>query len=227
MKVVYVALCFSLIGFAAAQSVARASASSGPDGMTSYTYSTGEAQAVSSASDGKNKIVCESPVAGYGKAIVCSGELPKNVTGAIILYSKVKGSTWCLKAEADGNIVLSSKCSGTYLWYFDEAYGLRPVYSPKCAAISLDDKSYFSGNCYLEDDENICEDVVSQWYFDGYKIKNQANPELCLTVCVSPEDGCNTIPGIDTSEAYGVAIAPCQDTYAQLWIPENVQVSTI
>jgi len=194
-----------------------------PEGSNVYTYGIGGGTAFASASGPKGKIVCESPKGPYGTAVVCSGELPKNVTGAIILYSKVKGSTWCMKAEEDGNIVLSSDCSDTYLWYFDEAYGLRPVYSSSCAAVSLDDKkSYFGGNVYLEEDE--CEDVNSKWFFDGYNIKNEGSPDLCLTVCVTPEDGCNTIPGIDTRYAYGVAIAPCEDSYSQLWIPENVQV---
>eukprot|EP01024_Parvocaulis_polyphysoides_P047573 TRINITY_DN4510_c0_g1_i3.p1 TRINITY_DN4510_c0_g1~~TRINITY_DN4510_c0_g1_i3.p1 ORF type:complete len:243 (-),score=40.87 TRINITY_DN4510_c0_g1_i3:110-838(-) len=211
-------------GASTGASISRSVAVATPDNLQVSTYGIIGGTATATASGAPGKITCESPVGPPGAAVVCSGELPKNVTGAVILYSKVKGSSWCLKALEDNNIVLG-ECSGDkYLWYFDEAYGLRIVYSTSCAAVALDETtSYFIGNVYLE--EEICEEQPTRWFFDGYKIKNEANPDLCLTACVAPEDGCNTIPGIDTNVAYGVAVTECQESNAQLWVPENVQVT--
>eukprot|EP01023_Acetabularia_acetabulum_P052722 TRINITY_DN5860_c1_g1_i3.p2 TRINITY_DN5860_c1_g1~~TRINITY_DN5860_c1_g1_i3.p2 ORF type:complete len:198 (-),score=29.71 TRINITY_DN5860_c1_g1_i3:50-643(-) len=191
----YIVLVASFVGVCSGQAVSMSRAFLTPRSMTSFTYSTGGGQASAIASDGKNTIVCESPATPSGTAIVCSKQMPKNITGAISLHSSVYGESWCLKATNNKNIILSSDCSGTYRWYVDEAQNLRPISSTSCAASSPDKKtSFFNGNVYLAQKQEICSDVVSKWVFEGQQIKKQDNPELCLTVCVSAKDGCNTIP---------------------------------
>eukprot|EP01026_Neomeris_dumetosa_P003244 TRINITY_DN10879_c0_g1_i7.p1 TRINITY_DN10879_c0_g1~~TRINITY_DN10879_c0_g1_i7.p1 ORF type:complete len:263 (-),score=26.07 TRINITY_DN10879_c0_g1_i7:47-733(-) len=176
-------------------SVSVSRASSTPDGMQVSTYQVGGGQATAVAAGPEGQISCSSPSGPTGTAVVCSGDLPKNVTGAVVLYSKVKGNSWCLKVLEDKNIVLG-ECSGTHLWYFDEAFGLRPVQTQSCAAINDSPTlNYFVGNVYLEEKE--CDDA--KWIFDDYQLKSWEDPTQCLTVCVSPEDGCNEFAGISLS----------------------------
>eukprot|EP01026_Neomeris_dumetosa_P020266 TRINITY_DN1816_c0_g1_i1.p2 TRINITY_DN1816_c0_g1~~TRINITY_DN1816_c0_g1_i1.p2 ORF type:complete len:239 (+),score=54.83 TRINITY_DN1816_c0_g1_i1:154-870(+) len=236
MMLAFVVVALAVCGVNA-QVVSRAVATAGPDGYTVETYGLNGGVATASASGAKGKITCESPKGPVGAKVVCSGELPKNVTGALYIYNKMMGHSYCLKEceenvdcgvyyEGIGqNVVLSSKCTSNNAWYFDEAYGLRLVYTTKCAAVNLDsEKPYsFEGDVYMEEEK--CEELATQWYFDGYTIKNEAYPGMCLTACLSAEDGCNTITNMNMDVAMNVAMAPCEEgAYAQVFIPENMVV---
>eukprot|EP01025_Chloroclados_australasicus_P003215 TRINITY_DN10747_c0_g1_i1.p1 TRINITY_DN10747_c0_g1~~TRINITY_DN10747_c0_g1_i1.p1 ORF type:complete len:283 (-),score=45.49 TRINITY_DN10747_c0_g1_i1:373-1095(-) len=233
--IVYLAAVLLVAG-ARAQVVASATAVSTPEGSSVQTYGLNGGQATATASGPKGKITCESPSGPVGTKVVCSGELPKNVTGALYIYNKMMGHEWCLKECEEGvdcgvvydgvgqNVVLSKECKANNAWYFDEEAGLRLVYTTQCAAVNLDaDKPYsFAGDVYIEEDG--CEDLPAQWYFEGYQLKNKAFPGQCLTVCIDETDGCNTITNMNTDIAMNVAMADCVDSYQQYFIPEKMYV---
>lgn len=215
-----------------AQSIARSVAVSGPGGSYVSTYGINGGTASATAAGPKGKISCESPKGPQDTKVVCSGELPKNVTQALYIYSKVKGEDWCLKECEQGvdcgvsgqNVILSTECDANSAWYFDEKAGLRLVHTTKCAAVNLDEyKQYsFVGDVCIEEEK--CEEEFTQWYFEGYNLKNRAfDEDLCLTVCVAEDDGCNTIAYMDTHKALNVAFAPCVEDYnAQLFVPAKI-----